>query len=62
MYQPIILGIVRHLVGGLGVYFTTKGYIDAESASQLVTNAEVLVGSVATVGSILWSVRDKTKR
>jgi hypothetical protein len=52
MNKDVILGIVRHVLTGVGGYFIAKGAIDAAAV-------ELLVGSVITIAGVIWSILDK---
>lgn len=46
------LGIVRHVLTGLGTILVYKGVIDAD-------NMETVIGSVLTIVSVIWSIKSK---
>lgn len=46
------LGLVRHVLTGLGTILTYKGVLD-------VDNMEIIIGSVLAVVSVLWSIKSK---
>jgi hypothetical protein len=46
------LGIVRHVLTGLGSLLVYKGVLSAD-------NMEVIVGSVLTIVSVIWSIKSK---
>jgi len=46
------LGIVRHVLTGLGTILVYKGVID-------VDNMETVIGSVLTIVSVIWSIKSK---
>ena len=55
MNRDMWLGVVRHVLTGLGGVFVTLGTIDADTANTLV-------GAAVTLGGIAWSVADKKGR
>ena len=46
------LGIVRHVLTGLGTLLVYKGVLS-------VDNMELIVGSVLTIVSVIWSIKSK---
>ena len=55
MTREMILGIVRHILTLGGGYFVARGQIDASTA-------DTLVGSVISLGGVVWSIAEKGKR
>jgi len=54
MKQDIILGIVRHVLTGLGSVLVTKGLTDA-------AGVESAVGALIALMGFIWSVVAKTR-
>lgn len=46
------LGIVRHVLTGLGTLLVYKGVLD-------VDNMEMIIGSVLAIVSVVWSIKSK---
>lgn len=50
----MILGIVRHVLTGLGGAAVTAGYLSAETMTQAI-------GAVVTLAGVIWSLAAKKK-
>ncbi len=55
MNRDQILGIVRHIMSGVGTVLVTKGIIDAG-------NLEIAVGAVVALAGVAWSVLAPEKK
>lgn len=54
LLKNISLGVVRHLVGGLGAVLITDGYITK-------ADSDSLMGSAMFVAALGWSIYEKWK-
>lgn len=52
--KAVILGVIRHVLTAAGGAFATKGYVAA-------SDVEVIVGGIATLIGVVWSVIEKKK-
>jgi len=52
MNKQVVLGIVRHILTGVGGYFVGTGLIDA-------AGAETAIGAIIALAGIIWSAIDK---
>lgn len=55
IYQPILMGILRHLLTIAAGYIATRGWLDADTAQGVVG---LLIGLVG----LIWSAQDKQAR
>lgn len=55
MNREQILGIVRHVLSGVGTVLVTKGVLDAG-------NLEIAVGAIVTLAGVAWSVLAPEKK
>lgn len=53
--NPVILGVVRHVLSGIGAILAAKGYVGADEA-------EVAVGAVMALAAVGWSAWSKRAR
>lgn len=56
-----VLGIVRHIVGGVGAALIGFGFADAETVGQIMPNVEQIVGGVMFLAALAASVYAKVK-
>jgi hypothetical protein len=54
MNSEVLGGIVRHILTALGGILVTKGYVEAGQV-------ELIVGAVATLAGVAWSIFAKKK-
>lgn len=52
MSKEMILGVVRHVLTGAGVYITARGMAD-----QTIVNEAI--GGIMTLVSVVWSIAAK---
>lgn len=55
MTKDMLLGVVRHVLSGIGATLVTKGVLDSSSAEAIVG------GAIAVIG-VFWSMWDKKGR
>jgi len=52
MNKDMVLGLVRHIITGIGSIFVAKGVVDSATL-------EALVGALAVIVGGIWSIVDK---
>ncbi len=55
MNREQILGIIRHILSGVGSAFVIKGYIDAGSV-------EIVAGAIVAIAGVAWSILAPEKK
>lgn len=55
MLKPAILALIRQVLTVAGTALVAKGYVE-------VSQVEPLIGATLTIGSVVWSVADKSGR
>jgi hypothetical protein len=55
MLKPAILALVRQMLTVVGTAIVAKGYLNA-------SDIEPVIGALLTIGSVVWSVADKSGR
>lgn len=55
MLKPAILALIRQILTVAGTALVAKGYVEA-------SQVEPLIGALLTIGSVVWSVADKSGR
>ncbi|MGB7242662.1 MAG: hypothetical protein WBC93_11315 [Sulfitobacter sp.] len=55
MLKPAILALIRQILTVAGTALVAKGYAQS-------SDIEPLIGALLTIGSVIWSVRDKRER
>ena len=55
MLRPAILALVRQMLTVVGTAIVAKGYLNA-------SDIEPVIGALLTIGSVVWSVADKSGR
>lgn len=56
-----ILNFVRQALTFVGGIFVARGTITAETLTDVVTNLSTVVGGIAALISVYWSVKAKAK-
>ena len=55
MLKPAILAIVRQILTVAGTALVAKGFVQA-------SDLEPVIGTLLTIGSVIWSLADKRGR
>ena len=55
MLKPAILALIRQILTVAGTALVTKGFVQA-------SDVEPVIGTLLTIGSVIWSVADKRGR
>lgn len=55
MLKPAMLALIRQILTVAGTALIAKGFVQA-------SNVEPVIGSLLTIGSVIWSIADKRRR
>jgi hypothetical protein len=55
MLKPAMLALIRQILTVAGTALIAKGFVQA-------SDLEPVIGSLLTIGSVIWSIADKRRR
>lgn len=59
--KEVVLGLIRHLLGGVGMYLMSKGWVSDEGWGQIMSNFEAAAGALIFLAAAVASILNKRK-
>lgn len=57
-----VLGVIRHVVGGIGAALVGFGVADQDTVGQIMPSIEQIIGGVMFLAGVAASIYDKVKK